>query len=78
MSDWKQRLTRDLEPVLRETDPRAQFSAYHNLPYAKAAIASVADGASKADVVAATGLSDGGWNKVVSALLDRGDVTRSG
>lgn len=34
MSDWKQRLTRDLEPVLREADPRAQISAYHNMPYA--------------------------------------------
>lgn len=34
MSDWKQRLMRDLEPVLRETDPRARISAYHNMPYA--------------------------------------------
>lgn len=34
MSDWKQRLKRDLEPVLREPDPRAQISAYHNMPYA--------------------------------------------
>ena len=34
MSEWKQRLTRDLEPVLRETDPRARISAYHNMPYA--------------------------------------------
>jgi len=34
MSDWKQRLTRDLEPVLREVDPRARISAYHNMPYA--------------------------------------------
>jgi hypothetical protein len=34
MSDWKQRLTRDLEPVLSETDPRARISAYHNMPYA--------------------------------------------
>lgn len=34
MSDWKQRLTRGLEPVLRETDPRARISAYHNMPYA--------------------------------------------
>lgn len=34
MIDWKQRLTRDLEPVLRETDPRARISAYHNMPYA--------------------------------------------
>ncbi|MEZ6195370.1 MAG: hypothetical protein R3F20_06555, partial [Planctomycetota bacterium] len=44
----------------------------------KAAIASVADGASKADVLAATGLSDGDWNKAIATLLDRGDVTRTG
>jgi len=44
----------------------------------RSAIASVADGASKADVLAATGLSDGDWNKVIAALLDRGDVTRTG
>lgn len=44
----------------------------------KAAIASVADGASKADVLAATGLSDTDWNKAIAALLDRGDVTRTG
>ena len=34
MSDWRQRLTRDLEPVLRAKDPRPQISAYHNMPYA--------------------------------------------
>lgn len=34
MSDWKQRLLRDLEPILREPDPRARISAYHNMPYA--------------------------------------------
>jgi hypothetical protein len=34
MSDWKQRLTRALEPVLQETDPRPKISAYHNMPYA--------------------------------------------
>jgi len=34
MTEWKQRLTRDLEPVLREVDPRARISAYHNMPYA--------------------------------------------
>jgi hypothetical protein len=44
----------------------------------KTAIASVAEGASKADVLAATGLSDGDWNKAIAALLDRGDVTRTG
>lgn len=44
----------------------------------KAAIASVADGASKADVLATTGLSDTDWNKAITTLLDRGDVTRTG
>jgi hypothetical protein len=34
VSDWKKRLTADLEPVLRQADPRAQISAYHNMPYA--------------------------------------------
>ena len=34
MSDWKQRLTRTLEPILREPDPRPKLSAYHNMPYA--------------------------------------------
>jgi len=34
MTEWKQRLTRDLEPVLCEVDPRARISAYHNMPYA--------------------------------------------
>ena len=34
MSDWKQRLTRALEPILREKDPRPKISAYHNMPYA--------------------------------------------
>jgi hypothetical protein len=30
----KQRLTRDLEPVLSSPDPRTQLSAYHDMPYA--------------------------------------------
>ena len=34
MSDWKQRLTLSLEPILREADPRQKISAYHNMPYA--------------------------------------------
>ncbi len=34
MSDWKQRLTGVLEPILREIDPRPKISAYHNMPYA--------------------------------------------
>lgn len=44
----------------------------------KAAIASVADGASKADVLTITGLSEGDWNTAIAALLERGDVTRTG
>lgn len=34
MSDWKTRLTRTLEPVLHEQDPRVKLSAYHNMPCA--------------------------------------------
>lgn len=34
MTDWKKRLTKDLEPILRSKDPRPQISAYHNMPYA--------------------------------------------
>ena len=30
----KQRLTKDLEPVLASQDPRPQLSAYHDMPYA--------------------------------------------
>lgn len=34
MSDWRFRLTEDLEPILRATDPRPGLSAYHDMPYA--------------------------------------------
>lgn len=34
MNDWKGRLTKGLEPVLRQSDPRPQISAYHDMPYA--------------------------------------------
>ena len=34
MSDWKRRLLRDLEPVLRADDPRPLLSAYHDMPCA--------------------------------------------
>lgn len=63
--------------VARATTPDTALDEA-TLRTVKAAIASVADGASKADVLAATGLSDGDWNKVIAALLDRGDVTRTG
>lgn len=63
--------------VARATTPDTTLDEA-TLRTVKAAIASVADGASKADVLAATGLSDGDWNKAIAALLDRGDVTRTG
>jgi hypothetical protein len=34
MTDWKDRLTKTLEPVLRQADPRPNISAYHDMPYA--------------------------------------------
>lgn len=34
MSEWKQRLIRDLEPMLLLPDPRPKISAYHDMPYA--------------------------------------------
>jgi hypothetical protein len=34
MLDWKERLTGQLEPLLKLPDPRQQISAYHDMPYA--------------------------------------------
>jgi hypothetical protein len=34
MPDWKERLTGQLEPLLKLPDPRQQISAYHDMPYA--------------------------------------------
>lgn len=34
MSQWKQRLTNGLEPVLKLSDPRPKISAYNSMPYA--------------------------------------------
>lgn len=34
MTHWKERLTEQLEPVLRQADPRPGISAYHDMPYA--------------------------------------------
>jgi hypothetical protein len=34
MTDWKDRLTKQLEPVLRQVDPRPGISVYHDMPYA--------------------------------------------
>lgn len=32
--DWKDRLTKSLEPALMQADPRPLISAYHDMPYA--------------------------------------------
>jgi hypothetical protein len=34
MSDFGQRLSKDLEPILSLADPREKISAYHDMPYA--------------------------------------------
>lgn len=34
VTDWRERLTGRLEPVLRSADPRPEISAYHDMPYA--------------------------------------------
>lgn len=34
MTDWTERLVKQLEPVLRQSDPRPAISAYHDMPYA--------------------------------------------
>ena len=34
MTDWKVRLTEQLEPILKQSDPRPGISAYHDMPYA--------------------------------------------
>ena len=34
MTDWKERLVDQLEPVLHLPDPRPAISAYHDMPYA--------------------------------------------
>jgi len=34
MTDWNERLVQQLEPVLRQADPRPGISAYHDMPYA--------------------------------------------
>jgi hypothetical protein len=34
MTDWKNRLVNQLEPILRESDPRPAISAYHDMPFA--------------------------------------------
>ena len=34
MSEWTDRLTNQLEPILMRSDPRPAISAYHDMPYA--------------------------------------------
>jgi hypothetical protein len=48
------------------------------LDLVKQSIAVAPGGATKADVLAATGLSDSRWNAAINALLDQGTVLRTG
>jgi hypothetical protein len=64
---------RDQANVARTPNPEPR-----TLNAIKQAIAAAADGASKADVLSATGLSDAQWNGAIAALLAEGSVTKSG
>jgi hypothetical protein len=71
-------------PAPAEVRPAARASAVEaavddaTLAAVRGAIGAIADGASKADVLAATGLTDADWNKAIGVLLDRGLVSKSG
>jgi hypothetical protein len=64
-------------PAAREPAPDVTVSDA-TLAAVRGAIGAIADGASKADVLATTGLSDADWNKAIAVLLDRGQVSRTG
>jgi len=57
--------------------PRAEVDG-GTLDRVRQAIAAVAGGASKADILAATGLADGEWSRAIGALLERGEVAKTG
>ena len=44
----------------------------------KQVIEAAGDGTSKADVLAATGLSDAQWNGAIAALLAEGSIVKTG
>ncbi len=48
------------------------------LELVKSAIGNASDGASKAEVLAVTGLSDSRWNTVITTLIEQGVVLRTG
>jgi hypothetical protein len=60
--------------------PRAAYSGPDPalLSQVQAAIAAVPDGASRADVLAATGISATQWTAAIRALLASGSVTQTG
>lgn len=61
----------------KRTAARAAPDA-RTLEAVKQAIAAVSDGASKSDVVGATGISAGEWNAAIRELLAQGIVTKTG
>jgi len=61
-----------------EAPPRSDGAGEDAMERVREAIAGAAEGLSKADVIAATGISDGQWNTAINALLSQGIVTRTG
>ena len=60
------------------SSPRSSSDDAELLSDVKQAIASSGDGASKADVIDATGITAGQWTKAIKALLAEGVVTQTG
>jgi len=58
--------------------PAAPAVDEETLVAVRKAIAAVPDGASKAEVLATTGLNDAVWNAAINALLERNAVVRTG
>ena len=74
------RAARKKRPTRRRTEPRqeARQGSDAGQDQVLAAIASSAEGASKADVIAATGVSDETWKSAIRSLTQTGTVTRTG
>lgn len=71
MSDWTQRLTNNLEPILRQEDPRPHISAYHDMPYAIFQYPAEAEFLVRAEVdLLQTRLNQAGKNVTVISLSE--------
>ncbi|MEW6220051.1 MAG: hypothetical protein AB1634_11030 [Thermodesulfobacteriota bacterium] len=71
--DRRNRRQLPLSGPCRQTRPQSAA-----LAVVRQAIARVAGGASKADVLAGTGIAGSDWNRAGAILLERGMVSRTG